>query len=332
MSREPGLTTKGSLLSSGYVALDVILDGQDLGHRAGGTAANVAANLSFLGWKAQIAAVVGSDPAGQHLKSDLTKAKVDVQHVIKQENATTPVVIHEILSDGHRFRFGCPECGRRFPRHRPIGRNYAQGITEKNSVDVFFFDRVSLGTLVLAEAVREKGGLVVFEPATKGRPDQFRRALECAHIVKMSHERLNAFQGLIKGPERTQLHVLTNGGGGAEWRLGGSRWRHVPGFELDVVDAGGAGDWTTAAMLASLPSLDPAGFPEVDFAGVLRTSQAVAALSCQARGARGLSQVFTLMSLTAAVDRLLGDRPPNTNGKSTLRRSRRIAECTACLA
>src|SRR5438094_530879 len=98
------LSTTGSCLSMGFVALDVIIHGERLGHAAGGTAANVAANLAFFGWRSAVAGVVGDDPAGRHLVSDLSAAKVDVSDVRKSSGAQTPVVIHEILDHSHRFR------------------------------------------------------------------------------------------------------------------------------------------------------------------------------------------------------------------------------------
>lgn len=329
---ETMLATTGTILSSGYTTLDVILDGTEIGHRAGGTAANVAANLAFFGWEAHLAAVIGTDPAGKHLASDLVRAGVGTSHLVRQPDATTPVVIHEILSASHRFRFGCPVCGRRFPRHRPVPPDHAIQIGASVEADVFFFDRVSLGTLEIAARVRERGGLVVFEPATRGRADQFEAALNHAHIVKLSKERMHAFEDRLSPPKGRQVQVLTNGGQGAAWRVGGTRWRSVPGFRASVVDAGGAGDWTTAAMLTAIPSLQPAELLEVDFAQVLKVSQAVGALSCGAAGARGISQVMTRAALIAAVEQLLGDLSPSSPPVNSLRRSRRGAACSACLA
>lgn len=327
------LETPATVLSSGYVALDVIVDGDAMGHRAGGTAANVAANLTFLGWRSQLAALLGSDPAGGRLRGDLVHAGVGTDHVTAEPGAVTPVVVHEVLATSHRFRFGCPECGRRFPRHRPVSVDHAERVTGSVYPDVFFFDRVSASTLLMAQAVRERGGLVVFEPATRGREHQFSMALQLAHIVKLSADRLEVLQDRLAGHrEARQIHVLTNGGSGAAWRLGDADWRRVPGFAANVVDAGGAGDWTTAALLAFMPTLQPEDVVTLNLDEVLRISQAVAAISCGARGARGISQVMTREELLKAAGTLLEDFAPPAPPTNQLRKSRRTASCGACLA
>lgn len=327
------LATKGSILTSGYVALDVVVAGEALGHRAGGTAANVAANLAFFGWQTGAAALIGRDPAGEHLRADLARAGVDTRYISKEPEITTPVVVHEILAAGHRFRFGCPVCGRRFARHRSLPTQVARRIVESESPRVFFFDRVSAGALALADACRTAGGLVVFEPATRGRADQFKEAVRLAHVVKFSRERFSRFADLLLAPKpRRQLQILTDGPGGAAWRTG-SRWRRVGGYASEVIDSGGAGDWMTAAMLATLPSLDPRDLGDVDFDAVLAVAQAVGAISCRGIGARGLSEQLSFHDLRVAVADLMGrEVEPNGPSPRTPRRTRRRAKCNTCLA
>lgn len=330
---ELSLGAAASILSSGYAALDVIVDGEAMGHRAGGTAVNVAANLAYLGWGSEVTAILGDDPAGRRLRGDLTRAGVGTEFLTTEPDATTPVVVHEVLPQTHRFRFGCPACGRRFPRYRSISTEHAKWVSDLVHPDVFFFDRVSAGTLFLADAVRERGGLVVFEPATRGRAHHFAQALQLAHIVKLSDERLEALGDRYDGRTRSgQVHILTNGGSGATWRLGHKAWTTVPGFSMDIVDAGGAGDWTTAGLLASMPSLEPEGLVDVNFDHALRVSQAIAALSCRSRGARGISQALTRSQLLSEATRLLCDGTPARPPSQRLRPSRRAAACSACLA
>lgn len=327
------LSAKGSILTAGYVALDIIIDAGAIGHRAGGTAANVAALLSYFGWRAEVAATVGPDPAGQHLKADLSRAGVDTRHVNLSRGVATPVIIHEILDSGHRFRFGCPTCGRRFPRPTPLAPQLAERIAELASPDVFFFDRVSVGAIALARSIRRSGGLVVFEPATRGRAELFREAIELAHIVKFSQQRLPELAHLIPIPSSThQLQVMTCGDQGAAWRAG-RRWKQLPAYDTEVVDSGGAGDWTTAALLSSLPSLEPHDLDSFELDEILRSAQAVAAISCRVPGARGLSEVLTTKALRAQVAKLVsGGSRPRPPSKGTLRPSRRNAQCDACLA
>lgn len=327
------LSTRGGVIASGYVALDVVVSGDKLGHQAGGTAANVAANLSFFGWASEVVCVVGGDPAGRHLRTDLARAGVEISRLSVDLGGLTPVVLHEVSTSGHRFRFGCPFCGRRFPRHRPLPADIARRMSGNIDANVYFFDRCSVGTLAIAQAVKEEGGLVIFEPATRGRAEQFKEAVELADIIKYSRQQLPKFIDLVPTTgRRDQVHILTNGPGGAAWRRAGA-WKEVAGYTTRVVDGGGAGDWTTAAMLASLPSLDASDVKKVDFSEVLRVAQAVAALSCRVVGARGLSHVFSQQALRVAVRDLLSRNstalPPFSQ---RLRRSRRSARCRACLS
>ncbi len=326
------LSTRGSSLSAGFVALDVVIHDQRLGHAAGGTAGNVAANLAFFGWRSSVAGVVGGDPAGRHLLANLASAGVDVSSLRAMPGASTPVVIHEILTGSHRFRFGCPHCGRRFPRSRPLSLDDAASLLEHETPDVFFFDRVSAAALFVAERVRGEGGLVVFEPATPGRNGYFRRAMEFAHLVKYSHERQIALGDLLE-PLTQQLQVRTEGDSGASWRKGGGRWyRSPPISDLKVVDAGGAGDWTTAALLASLGSLDPEAVMELDLSIPLGVAQAVAALSCTSVGARGLSSDFSRNQVLAAVAQLVGEGEDSPIRRAGPVRARRKALCGSCLS
>lgn len=327
------LSTEGTVLSSGYVALDVILEGGALGHRAGGTAANLAADLAFFGWSSTVAALIGDDPAGQHLVADLHRAGVDTSAILRDSGATTPVVIHEILDRSHRYRFGCPTCGRKFPRYRPVPRERARSVAVDTQPDVFFFDRVSLSTLTMADFVRESGGLVVFEPSTRGRSELFGRALDVAHVVKVSHERAVALTDRLGGESRPgQLQLVTHGSDGVTWRRGSGALHRVAGYEVTPVDTGGAGDWTTAAWLASLPSHEPDVLSEIDLTGSLRIAQAIAAISCTAAGARGITQVMNQDELVAAARDLMSRREPARPKANRLRRSRREAGCRQCLA
>ena len=321
-----------TVLSVGYVVLDVLIHGDGIGHSAGGTAGNVAANLSYFGWGAATAALHGDDPAGNHLRTDLMKAGVSSKALLRRKDFTTPVVIHEVSDGSHRFRFGCPECGRKFPQFRAISVDYAKDLVESNILsDVLFLDRVSAAAVFLAEHIRDAGGLVVFEPSRPADSSRFRRLLELAHLVKFSADRLDPQSALLN--ESPETHVFTDGANGAYWRRSGMAWNHVPHFPVDVVDAGGAGDWTTAALLASLPSVVPNDFARTDLTRPLRYAQAVAALSCQALGARGLASEYKREALDTKVEALLQTndhkRSPRAGRPS---KSRRSAACTACLS
>ncbi len=321
-----------TVLSVGYVVLDVLVHGDCLGHSAGGTAGNVAANLSYFGWDAATAALHGDDPAGNHLRADLKKAGVSSTWLLERKDFTTPVVIHEVSNGSHNFRFGCPVCGRKFARFRPIPVDFAEDLVESNrQPDVLFLDRVSAAAVLMAERIRDGGGLVVFEPSMPGDSQKFRRLLELAHLVKFSASRLDPTSCLLN--ESSGTHVYTDGDNGAYWRRKGEAWNHVPHFPVDAIDPGGAGDWTTAALLDALPSLVPDEVERTDLTEPLRYAQAVAALSCQVLGARSLAYEYEREKLDATVVNLQKtNHHKRTSRPRRPSKSRRSATCTACLA
>ena len=319
------------VLAVGYVVLDVLIHSSGVGHSAGGTAGNVAANLAYFGWKSTVAAQYGDDPAGEHLKADLTRAGVSSKALVHRSDFSTPVVIHEVKNGAHRFKFGCPECGRKFSQFRAVSREVAEWLSSKESPDVLFVDRVSSAAVMLAEHVRESGGLVFFEPSMPADSPRFRRLLATAHVVKFSTERMDPRDPLLS--KLDCLQIYTDGALGAFWRHSNGEWNHVAGYETCVVDAGGAGDWTTAAFLASLDSIAPSDVVSSDPTEPLRYAQAVAALSCEALGARGLSKTLTRSELSNRVDELRSKPHPGGNtAPNRPRRSKRAATCSACLA
>ena len=319
------------VLSVGYVVLDVLIHERGIGHSAGGTAGNVAANLSYFGWESSLAALYGDDPAGSHLKADLKRAGVSTRNLLRRTDMTTPVVIHEVNNGSHRFKFGCPECGRKFSKFHAIPRSAACELMSAEPPDVLFLDRVSSAAIILAKHVRGSGGMVVFEPSIPSDSRRFRELLHLAHIVKVSSDRLDMSSPLLE--HATPLQIYTAAAEGSFWRKNGGRWKHVRGCEISVIDAGGAGDWMTAALLASMPSIAPSELADIDFEAPLGYAQAVAAVSCQVLGARGLSSAVGREDLDAIVELLLGQpRQISSSRSHRPSKSRRRAACSACLA
>jgi sugar/nucleoside kinase (ribokinase family) len=276
-----------SLVAAGYTPLDIVAYNDRVWHAAGGTAGNVAAISSFLGARASIVADVGDDLAGRRVRRDLQKANVDVSQLRLNPRIRTPRLIHRITARGHRFEFRCPTCQHSFPPSRPltIGRaGEVAGVLE--APDVCFVDRLNPGTLLLAEQLYERGSAVVFEPSRPARPDFERRILTIASLVKYAHDRRPDLQ---RADARCgQIWIETCGAAGARYRIGTTKWRTSPAFPYPVIDAGGAGDWTTAGLIHALDLTASATLPRVGDA--LRWAQALAAVSCGAPGARGLAR------------------------------------------
>jgi len=298
------------LLSSGFVALDVVQSVKGTWLRAGGTAANVAANLAFLGWSSRLAATIGDDDAGHLVQSDLADAGVDVGWLELRAGIGTPLVVHEVRETGHRFKFGCAACGRTYARHTPIGLQRSSGLAEKTSLaDIFFFDRPSAAALALAEAHTSAGKLVVYEPSTTSRADAHSRAVHLANVVKYSSERAQNFQSLLPRPRPEQLWIVTQGNRGAKFKFDHRKWRPVSAFSVQTVDAAGSGDWMTAALLHGLPEIRAWNGDLIR--GAILRAQAVAALNCLVPGARLLASAIDIQGLERRVSQVMAGHPPD---------------------
>lgn len=289
-----------SIVTAGYAPLDIAIHRDKVWHAAGGTAGNVAAILGYLGWRATLVAAVGDDLAGAVLRHDLGEARVGVWPLKVPPGLRTPRIIHEIHDASHAYRYSCPHCGKRLPKSRPLTVAGAHEVMANISApDVFFFDRLNAGTLTLAEHFAESGSSIVFEPSRPARPELVRRVLAIAEIVKISAERSDALE--ISDGRSGQIWIRTEGQRGAFYRVGTGKWRHSSAFEYPLVDAGGAGDWTTAGLLHAVRS----GRRTVGSVGDgLRWGQALAAVSCGFAGARGLARHNTPDSVVAAATSL----------------------------
>ena len=282
-----------SILTSGYFALDTIVESDVVGFAAGGTAGNVAAALGFLGWSASVAGVVGDDKPGERLRRDLRGAGVATKNLLTGEPGQTPQVIHLLNRGQPRYLFHCSGCGRPFPKSQTLPEDRAEDVlANQEALDVFFFDRATRFTVALAQALAEVGTLIVFEPSTRGHSQLVERARAVADVVKLSLDSPGADPNLLKPAHDNQAIIATDGTRGARLKFGRRHWRPAPAVAAPAfVDAAGAGDWTTAGLLHALVTNAVRDhWAEADVFDALRVGQAIAALSCGWRGARGLAR------------------------------------------
>lgn len=291
------------LVSSGYVALDVVQTAQGSWLRAGGSAANVACNLAHFGWQASIVALLGDDDAATVVIRDLQAAGVDTSGIHKLPSAGTPIVVHEVEANGHRYRFGCKHCGRAYVPHRPLPAVAASAMAlNLPAPAVFYFDRASAGALTLAAAHRHAGRTVIYEPSTAGRPAAHRQAAVLASIVKYSRERSAAFADALGPVADGQVRIETRGSEGSAFRIGAGDWQLLPSCPIRAVDAGGAGDWMTAALIDVLQTRQK--WSERHIRRAIEFAQAVAAISCLLPGARTLSNLMDRGAIRIAAAKL----------------------------
>ena len=254
------------VLTAGYLTLDMIVrnaDTRDYWHTAGGTCGNVSVFTSALGADVSILARVGEDQRGQRLLEGLTAAGVDISHIETVARLHTPGIVELVRSTpegAHRFTFRCPVCGTKLPKAAVVSKRQAElEVKCIDKFDVFFFDRATSATVRLAEAAREAGLLVMFEPTSIPRTAWAGRAAELSDIVKVSLQSgYNSSKWrLTPGPSK-QFIVETLGARGARFLSrsphGWGSWQEVPAAAQSCIrDTAGAGDWLTAGLITSLP-------------------------------------------------------------------------------
>lgn len=289
------------ILGTGLVALDLIVQHrageQQLSASGGGTSANVTAILSRMGWNASWLGEIDHSRAGQVVRKDMHRAGVELHTVPGPKASPTAIFAHHIAheSDGscrHWFSDRCPHCDRKLPSYRrPSDSWLGAQVRHAQQADVFFVDRLSSAALDLAHAARRHGALVVYEPSTASDAPWMDEMIELADIVKFSSDRCHALEG-VTPTNREALWVETLGRDGLRWSLGSleAHREHVPAVvNSKAIDACGAGDWLTSALLFGLArsGKPPSRMVRNELTQVLTVASHVAAWSVGYLGARG---------------------------------------------
>lgn len=304
---------------SGLVALDILVKANDslpVEAYAGGTCGNVLSILAYLGWSSYPIARIGNDPAAATLCHDLRRFGVCTDFVLSDDRDQTPIIVqrNKLRPTGevsHKFIWQCPSCGSHLPSFRPLTKTVAANIASRiPSPNVFVFDRVSPGTLSLAEALGTAGAFVAFEPSGIADPKLFERAVRASHMVKYSVDRLDAVP--IPRDHIPRLEVQTLGKEGLRYRSTfNRRWRRLEALPADLMrDTSGAGDWCTAGILSTLACGGTASFPHSarDVEHGIRFGQALAALNCAYEGARGLMYRISPSDAMSAAGKLIDNK------------------------
>lgn len=336
--------SKPSVVGTGLIALDVIINADDprLSKRwTGGTCGNVLIILSYLGWDSYPVSRLNGETASRRVLRDLKKWGVHLDFTKSEPLVDTPIIIHKISRNGageavHRFSLRCPHCGSWLPTYKAVTSSTAQLVATKiRSPKVFFLDRVSRGSLILAKASADKGALIVFEPIGIEDPRLFREALEITHVLKYSEERMHEL-GELKLQARPLLEIETLGHRGLRYRskLASCKtngWQRLDSYKVrQVKDTAGAGDWCTAGIVHQLGQGGFKRFQKTTTAELqdaLRFGQALAAWNCGFEGARGgmyeveqerfLLEVTRILSQVVPNKRLTENQPNASQSDST---------------
>ena len=294
------MKNKKTCIGIGLVSLDMLMRGDDetrVSCRVGGTCGNVMMILSHLGWDTYpIARLDGSQYSATMLRN-MEQFGVHTDFVSTGNDGKTPIIVqHNIIDkDGHpthKFTFRDGRGGF-YLAYSAVTIRQAQAIAEELSFvpDVFFFDRVSPATALLARTLRERGSLVVFEPSVKKLDAKFFQCVEQSHIVKFAAQRIPDADFADRFPDK--LFIQTLGAEGLRYNLRGAGWKSLPPVvNPNVVDTSGAGDWTTSAFLDALPSLSFAALDDAAIRASLTAAQQTGSLSCSHEGARGMMEPY----------------------------------------
>jgi fructokinase len=311
----------------GLVALDIVFTADDdtpPRSYAGGTCGNVLTILSYLGWSSIPVSRLRNDKASKRLLEDLHQWGVSTKFVSQTPDGSTPVIVQRIKrsSNGvprHSFSWRCPSCGAYLPGYKPVlAAQIEAAALSVPKGEVFFFDRVSRATLLMAAISRKRGAVVCFEPASVGDPALFKEAWAVSHVVKYSHERLSEMAELGLGHAKygnVLLEIETIGAEGLRYRswlpaAATKSWVSVEPFSVpDVKDTSGAGDWFTAGVLNSLARKGAAGLAKstrIQLRTAVENGQALAAWNCRFEGARRGMYEVSRSELESAVKQILG--------------------------
>lgn len=319
-------TEKPSIFGTGLIALDLVIgvDSQSPVHSwTGGTCGNILAIMSYLGWDAYPIARMNGDPASERVRVDLARWGVHLDFTDCAPTGHTPIIIQQIkrARDGsptHRFLWTCPHCGQRLPSYRPVTQSAIDSILPALSQSsVFFFDRVSRAAISLAAEAARSGAVIVFEPSGKSDERLFEEALQIAHVVKYSDQRLSDAGGAMSGSRPTLVEIQTLGSQGLRYRhrIRGeaSGWLSLPALPAPrLVDTCGSGDWCTAGFLMAAASNGVSGLKEGGEQGVvnaMRYGQALAAWNCGFEGARGGMYALDRNEFARQVDAIQSGKP-----------------------
>lgn len=270
----------------------------DFSPQVGGAPLNVAAAAARLGGQSSLMTQLGADAFGDQIVRAAQAAGVDTAHIRRTDAAKTGLAFVTLQPDGERS-FS-------FYRDPSADMLYApeQLSVQPQAGDWLHFCSVSLLPSPMREAhaeairrFREAGGRISFDLNIRlplwADPNECRAAvwefLPSAYLVKVSDDELPF---VSEGGELADLfvgdvqHVLyTKGRHGAEWHTRAGKLAEVSAFPVQAVDATGAGDAFTGAVLRQWQDLGGAEPDAETAAGMLRLASAVGALTTLKRGA-----------------------------------------------
>lgn len=297
------MADKKICLGTGLICLDVVVDndGNEIVPRmVGGTCGNVMMILSYMGWNSYPMARLDKSEYSKSIISDMTACGVHVDFIRTEDDGATPVIVQHNAKNWkgesyHWFSYEGVNDGK-YPNYKPITKKVGMEISEGIGFipSVFFFDRINPATIAMSKYFHDKGVLVFFEPQSVGsNAVQFKKCVDNSDIIKFSSQRMK--DATFTDEYKDKLFVNTIGGKGLRFKLLGGNWINMPSVpNNNVVDACGAGDWTSASLINSIVSSGINDVRKLDIEKLscfLNDAQSIASKSCSFNGARGMMSV-----------------------------------------
>jgi sugar/nucleoside kinase (ribokinase family) len=323
-----------NVLGSGFVALDLVHEVAANGdanldrvaYLGGGTASNILCHLSRFGWQTAIVGAIGDDETSVRLRSDLQAFGVDTATLVPRPGRRTTTIVHGVQTRGpdrgrHTFGRSCLACSEMLRSDaEPLEPAEIESLTAAiNDRTLLIVDRANPLTNMLADKVRQQGGVVVFEPGhIKAADENVTRLIANAQLLKFSDHltvggipfretpicRTNGPDMLIETRSTEGVRVLFPEH--REIRL------RVPSHRRPL-DSAGAGDAFTAALVAVI---GPEGLRNLaaleirTLEAAILIAQVVGGLATLFLGAKGIAYDRSVENLVDAVRAVLTTGEP----------------------
>jgi sulfofructose kinase len=244
----------------------------------GGPAATAAVAIARLGGRAALAARVGDDAVAAMIVSELEGHGVDCTHVHRCCGHGSSVSAVLVDARGERMIVNHLDAA------MPVDASWLPAVAAVDAQAVLADTRWPQGALAALESARASGLPAVLDADRPVPADG--ALLRAATHVAFSADALADFTDVREpraalarvAPELAGWCCVTAGREGV-YAFEGGAIRHVPGFEVDVVDTLGAGDVWHGAFALALAE----GRPERE---AVRFASAAAAIKVQRRGSR----------------------------------------------
>ena len=314
-----------TILSSGSIAMDVVLNSSDLPINdgfalinkeeilPGGSSANVCVSAAGFGMDTYQVGKIGTDEIGDLFKSSLVEDGVNDKYIYTKEGGITTHTYIVTTPDGRHTIFA--NMGDCLPGFEPseLPDNILDGI------DIYFTDMFSPKvSLFLAKEAHKRNCKIVmnmqavpsFMPLCGASKEMIHEVLSLSSMIvggkdaileivgSCEFDPIDAVKTVYEMYKPDDGVICTLGSEGAIW-FGGQSFIKVDSYDINVVDTTGAGDCFIGGLLYSLYDKGNSISDSLKFAS------ASAAIKCMKYGPRSIASYDEVMAIEGSLNRSL---------------------------